>query len=190
MKGPGGRLHTLLQHEDDGVRERYRRLGLSGDKGNRLKNQLVDAGIIDEQEVKVGRTYKVLLRVTPAARAKLGLNKTLGRGSLAHEYWKRSYAASFRDDGHEVQLEAPRIGGRVDLVARKGSETTAVEIETGKSDVVWNVRQDLLAGFGKVLVVATDDSALRKVERQLAQAGLTIPGRIEVVLRDGTRKAA
>ena len=88
--------------------------------------------------------------------AMIGLKKTLGRGSLAHEYWKRFYAASFREQGYDVQLEAPRRNGRVDVLARKGDESLAVEIETGLSNPVWNVKQDLLAGFGKVLVVATD----------------------------------
>ena len=57
-------LHDVMQYEDDGIRNRYKRLGLSGDKGNRLKNHLVENGILEEQEVKVGRTYKILLRIT------------------------------------------------------------------------------------------------------------------------------
>jgi predicted RecB family endonuclease len=108
----------------------------------------------------------------------------VGRGSLAHEYWKRFYAAILREDGYRVELEAPRKGGRVDVLARKGTESIAVEIETGKSDVVWNVKQDLLSRFSQVLVVATDERALDKVEWQLAKAGLIIPKRINIVLRD------
>ena len=71
------------------------------------------------------------------------------------------------------------------MLATKNTDSIAVEIETGKSDVVWNVKQNVLTGFYKVLVVATDDKALEKVERQLAKAGLIIPKRVEVVLRDG-----
>ena len=177
-------LEDVMDHEDDGVRIRYERLGWSGDKGNRVKNELVGSGVLEEQEVKTGRTFKLLLRVTPRARERLGLKKSLGRGSLAHEYWKRFYAASLREQGYKVEVEAPRRNGRVDVLATKGTENTAIEIETGKSDVVWNVRQNLKSGFRKILVVATDDAALRKVERQLAKAGLIIPTRVEVGLRD------
>lgn len=138
---------------------------------------------MDEQEVKTGRTRKVLLRVTPAARAQFGLTKHLGRGSLTHEYWNRFYATRLREQGYEVELEAPRGNGRVDVLGRKGGESIAVEIETGKSDAVWNVKQDLLSGFSNVKVVATDETALRKVEKQLARAGLLIPARVELVLR-------
>lgn len=140
---------------------------------------------MEEQEVKSGRTYKILLRITPSARTKLGLNKNLGRGSIVHEYWKRFYAEFFRGEGYRVELEALRNSGRVDVLAVKGSENIAVEIETGKSDVVWNVKQNLLSGFSKVLVVVTDKTALKKVEGQLAKAGLIIPKRVRVVLRDG-----
>lgn len=33
----------------------------------------------------------------------------------------------------------------------------AIEVETGKSDVVSNVKRDLLEGVQKVIVVATDE---------------------------------
>ena len=56
--------------------------------------------------------------------------------------------------------------------------------------MVWNVKQDLLSRFSTVLVVATDEGALEKVERQLAKAGLIIPKKINIVLRDGFVTAA
>ena len=160
------------------------------DRGNRLKSDLVEAGILDEEQVKVGRTYKVLLRVTHQARTKLGLSKTLGRGSIGHEYWKNFYATMLKDDGYEVELEAPRNNGRVDVLARQDGEQIAVEIETGKSDPGWNVKQDLLAKCNKVLVVVTDESAMDKVFMQLWNAGLIIPDRVSIVVRDGLRSAA
>jgi hypothetical protein len=61
-------------------------------------------------------------------------------GSLAHEYWKQFYARKFSADGYKVQVEAPRVGGCVDVLARRNGERVAIEIETGKSDTVANVR--------------------------------------------------
>ena len=63
-------------------------------------------------------------------------------------------------------------------------ETVAVEIETEKSDTVSNVKRDLREEVQKVIVVATDEGALKKVERQLAEEGLLILGRVEILLRD------
>ena len=145
----------------------------------------MEQGILEEQEITIGRTRKVLLRPTTTARKRFKLDTVeLTRESIAHEYWKNLYAEKFRAMGYTIEVEAPRHQGRVDILAQKPSESVAVEIETGMSDVVWNVKLDLLSGFDKVLVVATDKTALKKVEIGLAQAGLLIAGRVAVVLRD------
>lgn len=50
----------------------------------------------------------------------------------------------------------------------------AIEVETGKSDVVWNVKQDLMMGW-KVRV-ATDDEARRKMESEDCSGSSKIRG--------------
>ncbi|MCZ6653622.1 MAG: DUF87 domain-containing protein [Planctomycetota bacterium] len=178
-------LEDVIAHEDDGVFARYKRLGVSADKGNRLKKRLIEQGILQEQQVSIGRTRKMLLRPTTVAKRELGLDTIEpDRGSIVHEFWKRVYADKFRRLGYHVDLEAPRINGRVDVLATKASETVAIEVETGKSDIVWNVKQNILSKFCKVLVVATDEQALEKVEKELAKARLLIPSRVKIVLRD------
>ena len=104
--------------------------------------------------------------------------------SPVHQYWKDHYCRLYAGQGYRVTWEAPRGRGRTDVLAERASESVAIEIETGKSDAVHNVRQDLLAGFGRVLVVATNEMAFRQIERQLAKAGLVLPGRVALVLRD------
>ncbi len=110
-------------------------------------------------------------------------------GSPIHEFWKHYYGRLYKERGYKVQLEAPRKNGHVDVLAQRASEGVAIEVETGKSDVVHNVRQDFLEGFHKIVVVATDEPALRTVESQLAKAGLILPGRIKVVLRNEGEKS-
>ena len=136
----------------------------------------------------MGRTRRTLLCVAPKAREALGFSSPVEqRGSLGHEYWKNFYAELFRQRGYHVEREAPRLGGRVDVHATKSSETVGIEVETGKSDVVSNVRNCLRSKFGKVIVVATSQEALSKVERELGRAGLLIAGRVNVTLREGDR---
>ena len=54
-----------------------------------------------------------------------------------------------------------KIGrGAIDLVALKGDEILAIEIETGKSDVVGNIEKCLKVGFEKVVVVAVNSTTL------------------------------
>ncbi len=178
-------IQDVLDHPDDGVKARYKRLGLSAGSGNRIKEQLLSAGWLEDQVVEIGQTRKLLLRVARAGKDALGLDdKKSERASLVHEYWKRFCAQRFCEQGYKAFLEAPRKSGNVDVLALKDGKSIAIEVETGKSDVVRNVKQDMLSGFDKVLIIATDAKALRKVEQELAHAGLIIPNKVDVALRD------
>ena len=179
-------LEDVLAHPHDGVRSRYSRLQLSTGMGSRLKEHLVDHGWLEAQVVDLGRTRKILLRVPAAAKKALGIAASTPpeRASLVHEYWKSFHAQRLQEQGYEVNIEAERNSGTTDILARKDGKTLAVEIETGKSNIARNVQQNLLSGFDKTRVVATDEKALRKVEHELAKAGLMIPGRVEIALRD------
>lgn len=64
-------------------------------------------------------------------------------------------------------------------------EKVGIEIETGKSDVVKNVKADLTFGCTMIVVVTTDKGAFGKVEKELLKAGLLGIEKIKVVLRDG-----
>jgi hypothetical protein len=180
-------LQDIARHRDDGVDARYKRLGISVEKGSRIKNELMASGLVEGHEMKVGRTRKLLLRITVEGRKLLGIGSgQVSRESLAHEYWKQYYARLFEEKGYRVLVEAPRRSGRVDVLAVRSNEnatrapeSVAIEIETGKSNVVWNVKQDLLMDWN-VLVVATDSETMRKVERELGRVALLIPSRVTV----------
>ena len=178
-------LHDVLQHPEDGVKARYKRLSFSVDRGNKAKERLLNRSWLYDEIIQDGKTRTVKLTIPVEAEAHIGKEvKDIPAQFVIHEYWKRHYAAIFLDNGYEVEMEAPRKNGRVDVLARKAKELIGIEIETGKSDVVSNVRNGLASKFDKVFVVATDDRALEKVERELAKAGLLIPSRVEIVLRD------
>ncbi|PHS04792.1 MAG: hypothetical protein COA78_16090 [Blastopirellula sp.] len=179
-------LHDIAQFPLDGVDARYKRLGVSVDKGNQWKTQLVQNGLARPERVKVNRTSRVILRLTDEARLLMLPREGLDpQASFTHEYWKRRVAYQLEDQGYKVMLEAPRKrgGGNMDISATRASESVAIEIETGKSDVVANVKRNLL-NAQKVIVVSTDEMALQKVEQKLAKAGLLLPGRLSIMLRD------
>ncbi len=171
----------IITHPDDGTKSRYKRLEFSVGTGNRLKENLLKQGWLQSQVVNLGNTRKTCLRLTKQATNALNLDITTPQyGSIVHEYWKRFYAQRFTELGYQVSLEVPRISGRVDLVALKDNKKIAVEIETGKSDFMRNVRQDLLAKYDKIIVIATDKNALEKIQHSLAKEGLIIPEKVEV----------
>lgn len=176
-------LEDVMRHRQDGVKKRYQRLGLSGDKGNRLKGELIEQGWLDGDLLATGTTRILLLRLTRKARTVFGRRgEPEPHESLAHAYWKHFYAQRLARDGWRVATEAKRVGGKVDLLGTRNGERIGIEIETGKSDVAANVRNGLRSRFERVIVVATDEQAMKRVETTLAKAHLLIPGRIDVVL--------
>lgn len=178
-------IEDIIGYPYDGVKKRYKRIGLSVGTGNSIKQELLETGLIESQIVKVGKSHKLLLGLSTKGKKVLGIeSKGTERASLVHEYWKHWYASQLARQGYRVLLEVPRKSGRVDVVARKGAKQIAIEIETGKSDIVWNVKQDLLSGYDKVLVIATDGEAMKIVEEKLARYGLIIPKRVEILLKD------
>ncbi len=178
-------LTDILTYPDDGTKSRYKRLDFSVGSGNRLKENLLKQGWVESQVVNLGQTRKTCLRLTKQALSALNFDTSAPQyGSIVHEYWKRYYAQRFTELGCHVSLEVPRISGRVDLVAVKDREKIAVEIETGKSDFLRNLRQNLMAKYDKIIVVATDQNALEKIEHSLAKEGLIIPGKVEVYQAD------
>lgn len=178
-------LSDILSYPQSGVKVRYKRLNLSTGKANRLKEQLLEQGWIESQTVDLGQTRKTCLRLTKQAKNALNLQSTEPQhGSIVHEYWKHFYAQRSREQNYQVSLEAPRPSGNIDIVAQKNGQKIAIEIETGKSDFLRNVRQNLLGKYDIIIVIATDKSAYEKIEKDLAAAGLLIPPKVQLALRD------
>lgn len=178
-------LHDCVQFPADGVRQRYKRLGVGASTGNRLKSELIDAGLVVPKTVKHGRAIRTLLELTPQAEQllmPLGRDRD-GRASFQHEYWKQRLAEDFESQGYEAAMEVPRgTGGRADLVAIRNGLTAVIEVETGKSEVVENVKKNLREGFTDILVVVTDEDAVRRVKKHLDKAGLLIAPRVQVII--------
>lgn len=182
-------LEDVMRHPDDGVKARYLRLGLSVHLGTRVHRALVSVGWLETAIVPRGNTRLRILRLCPEARRMLAgggseRSGSAGRPGLAHDWWQRFWGRKLEREGWVVKFEAPRSGGRVDVLATRDGKTLAVEIETGSSDYVGNVRACLRSKFDRVLVVATSGKAAEKIERKLAKHGLLIDSRVEVVLQD------
>lgn len=178
-------LCDVINYPNDSVTARYQRLDIGVKKGHRLKEQLVRNEWLEAELVELGHTRKLLLRPTKKAKQLLKLNdqQPTNYGSLIHEYWKWFYTEKFKAKGYQVMLEYPRASGQTDVVAKKDEEKIAIEIETGKSDYIRNLKQSLLANFDKIIIVATSPTAFKQIERCLIVEGLLMPVRVELVLR-------
>jgi len=94
-----------------------------------------------------------LLKLTEEERvlaASWGVNVSAlpKNASLEHQYLKKLVAEHYRGRSCGVEEEVQIGGGQaVDLVAARGDERIAIEIETGKSEVLKNIKKVLGAGF-------------------------------------------
>ncbi len=183
-------LDDVLTHPDDGVRQRFHRLGISARRGTRTKQRLIDEGLLDSLLVPIGQSRKLVLRLSPTAAKRLGISTNLRNESLAHEYWKATCAERYRRLGFRVELEAPLGDGRVDVLATKGAKRVGIEVETGKSETVKNVKRCLLERLDRIMIVATDGSALEKTKKQLTAAGLLGSGRVTLERASGKLSVA
>ncbi len=112
-----------------------------------------------------------VLGLTDKGKKALGISdaESSRRGGAEHRYWAKRIARQLRADGYDVTVEAPLGGGKaVDLLAAKGGRRIAFEIETGKSDVLANVRKCLDAGVDKVVVVAVSAAVRDTLRGRLA----------------------
>ncbi len=177
-------LHDVSIHNNDGVKARYERLGWSGQRGQRVKDRLVQRGWLIETEQKLGRSRQLNLRLSAETESKMEFSRS-GKpvASAVHDYWQRYYAAIMRDRGYDVTTEAPRHGGKVDVLAVKDGKRIGIEIETGKSDVVANVRNGLLEGFDEVVVDCTDEKSLQRMEHNLAMAQMLELPTVKTILQ-------
>lgn len=154
-------LLDIVEHPLSVLTERFNRLGWNPRMGTETKRMLVEKHLAEQEKVSTPNGSVVLLKPTEEGRSLLatwGIEvKALPKNaSLEHEYFKELVARRYQEQGYEVQKEVPIGQGRaVDLVATKGSERIAIEIETGKSDIEGNVRKCKEAGYQTVNVVET-----------------------------------
>ena len=168
-------LQDVIDHPYSGMVERYMRLGFTRYRGNKIKNELISKGLAKAETVKNREGRLRILSATPEGFRLGGCRMRPGRAGggrpgMAHEYWKERIAGFYRSLGYKVDVEKD-IGGRkaADIAAEKDGTLLAIEIETGKSDTLFNIKKDLDAGFDKVVCVALDRETKAKIKRLLAQ---------------------
>ena len=166
-------LFDVAEHPLSVVTERYQRLGWSAHTGTKVKRSLLEKGLAEEERIGVPEGTVTLMKLDEKGRdvlAEWGVDvKPLPKNaSLEHEYHRELVARHFREKGYDVKQEVHVGEGRtVDLVAVKGDERIAIEIETGKSSATDNLYKCAAARFERMYIVATSDEALRTISETL-----------------------
>ena len=92
--------------------------------------------------------------------------------SLKHRYWVRQTAKYFEKRGYDVTCGHPVKGnGAIDILAQRGGQKTAVEVETGKSNIKTNLAKTKGAGFDRIVFVATSPTAVSACQKAIETIG-------------------
>jgi len=186
-------LTDIHNHQFSGVVERYKRLKWSRRKGNEFKKSLTDKSLIDTEEIPTRSGRVVIMKLTKSGKFYVNASEKESetdyrKGGISHEYWKNMYADKFKNQGYDVILEKPVGGGKtVDIVATKDNERIAIEVETGRSDILANVEKCIADNFDKIILVATTEQSEIKVNNILKSTLLFQNQKIEI---ECARKAA
>jgi hypothetical protein len=154
------------------ITQRYKRLKLNTHYGNNLKKQLIEQKCIISRKVITGYGWITLFELTQKGRLilrDLGHEVKNTREGIVHRFWKNKIAKYYEKKGFKVFIEEYFITGRPDIIIMKQGKKVAIEIETGKSNIIYNIRKCLKAGFDEVFCVATNKNVEKKIKEELGK---------------------
>jgi hypothetical protein len=179
-------LEDIVRRPYSSTQERYRRLGWSFYRGNRIRDWLVREGWTMVRAIKRPDGMVKVFELTEegkeqAERSGLKVERTWRKGGLEHGYWVQEIKSLLREQGFAVQAEKGLGKGKsVDLEARREGKRIAVEVETGKSDAIHNIRKDLEAGYDRILVVCLKEGLKKRTLDQINGIPLARRERVSV----------
>lgn len=151
---------------------RYQRLNLSRRRGNAVRQHLASAGIIEAVTIATRSGQVVLYHLTDIGRSVCSSQGIEAgprpRESLEHSFWVGRAAKYFENKGYEVSCEHPVKGnGAIDILAKRGSQKVAIEVETGKSDIKANLNKITGDDFDKIVLVPTSPAAVTACQKAI-----------------------
>jgi len=165
---PNKLLEDIFLFPFSGVTQRYKRLNLSADYGNNLRYRLINQNCIVPRKIITGKGRIALFDLTGKGKIilrDLGFEFKDIKEGIVHRYWKFKIAEFYEKKGFKVLVEEP-VNGRPDIIIINGDQKVAVEVETGRSDAIGNIKNRLNYGFDEVICIATH----RNVEGKIRDA--------------------
>lgn len=168
-------LRDVAEHPISMITQRYERLGWNYKTGNAIKDAVIAKGFATFDPVPTPTGQVKILSLTDRARDLLeraGVLVVRSRhGGPAHEYWKHVIGERLREQGFTVTEEYATGGGKsVDLYAVRGEQRLAVEVETGRSDIMANVTK--CAALNAEVIFVFTDAPTRSMHEAAIQAAL------------------
>ncbi|MEM4409110.1 MAG: hypothetical protein QXI19_10255 [Candidatus Caldarchaeum sp.] len=158
------------------ITERFRALGLSAWAGEKVVQELLQAGMVREEVIhRGGRGGRAkYLELTPKGREALrqeGVEvEVKGRGGIKHLYWQHKICKAFKSKGYYAAVEVPLGDMFLDVLAsdREGKRI-GVQVVTGELDAhEWEgIRKAVVAGLDEVLVLCEKSAVGEAITKRL-----------------------
>ena len=165
-----GYLKFISDHQGMFVTEVYKNLNLSGYKGDRLKEILIEKGLIVQEETrdgKGGRLAKVL-NITEKGTRFIESSPLAGKGGDYHKYLQSAVKEQAEAFGWKAKIEEKIKGSieTVDVGLTKNDIKIAVEISstTKPEQEIQNIRKCLEAGYDYIFCIAENEEKLAKIK--------------------------
>jgi len=169
-------LEFLGQHPGMFITKVYKALRLSGYKGDKLKSDLIEQGLIIQEETRrglLGRLAKVL-NLTDKGVSVVKKLSSEGKGGDLHKELQQMIKEQAELFGWKARVEEriPRSLESVDVGLDKDGIRVAVEISstTAPEHEIQNIRKCLEAGYDYILAVCSDDKRLSLLKTEVKKA--------------------
>ena len=158
--------------------ERDVKHGYSTWKGNKLRTQLEQEGLIKFHRVPTGAKGKVytLTEVTNKGyqlleKLQVSVRRPPGNGSFIHKWWQHGVYAWAVRHGYPAKIEEEVDGKAVDVGIHWEERWSAVEIVMGKklNKELYNLGKDLERGFDRIVFCAVHQRTLEELRNKIEE---------------------
>jgi excisionase family DNA binding protein len=167
-----GFLEFISKHPGMFVTKIYKVLELSGYKGDKLKESLIEKGLISQKETRQGAKGRLakILSLTDKGAIVLKKLSLVGKGGDLHRHLQLMLKEQAELFGWKVTIEEriPRSLESVDLGLRKDETRVAIEISTTPKpeQEIQNLRKCLEGGYDYVISVCPDEAQISLIKRE------------------------
>ena len=168
-------LIDILKNPAASILNRYERLGFNPYLGNAIKQALTNKELIMIESVPTSNARVKIMKLTNYGKSilrKLGCKIKPENNGSEHKYWKYKIADYYKNKGHSVEIE--KDGADI-LVDKK----VPIEIATGKSDEIKNIKRNL-ERYNQSLSVPVNKQVRNKLIEELREASLLEDKRIKI----------
>jgi len=153
----------------------YKALKLSGYKGDKLKESLIDKELVFQEETRRGRKGRLAKVLSLTKKGTTVLKKlSPGKGGDLHKHFQEMIKEQAKLFGWKAKIEEriSRSLETVDVGLRKEDVRVAVEISATSTaeQEVQNIRKCLDAGYDYIVSVCDDEKSLQSIKREVRKS--------------------